>query len=439
MNRFFENRLLLVVSHFVLGYALTFSLLPKLYGLAVLIIPCFLIISNKNRNEEALIAASYLVGAEVFIRMTGGYILYETGKYGVAIFLFLGLLVGRSKFKPSIVFVFYILLLLLGIVFTSVPEGESIRKAIIFNLSGPILLGFCAFYFYKRDISLRQVLNCLLFMLLPILSMTSYLFFRTPDITEIVFGATANFDTSGGFGPNQVATILGVGIFITVLLILFKRKISGFLIVDFFILIYIVYRGLLTFSRGGIVTAAIALIAFLFFYSLSRKKVIKLVFRITSISFFMLIAIWLYTSNITGGMLDNRYTGKNSIGKQKKDISSGRIAILEEQLNSFYESPLVGIGVGNGKYKRKESAKKVTEASHNEVGRLIEEHGLVGLLSLILLFGNPMLFFHRSTYLQKAFIAAFFLFWLLTIGHSAMRVAFPSFIYGLCLIRLKDE
>lgn len=436
MKELLRNRLVLVLGHFALGYALTFSLIPKLFGLAVLIIGSFYIINNKNRNQEALLAASYLVGAEVLIRMTGGYILYETGKYGVALFLLLGLIVGNNKFKPNVIFIFYVLLLMLGIVFTYVPEGQSIRNEIVFNLSGPILLGFCAFYFYKREFHLEKILEGLFFMLLPVLAMTSYLYFRTPDLEEIVFGTAANFDTSGGFGPNQVATILGLGIYATALLILFKKKLSGFLLFDVFIFVYIVYRGFLTFSRGGIITAVIALISFLIFYSISIKDGKKFILRVSVISVFMFVGIWLYTSNITGGMLDNRYAGKNARGIQKKDISSGRIAILEEQLASFYESPITGIGVGNGKYKRKFASKKVTAASHNELGRLIEEHGIIGLFSMVILFILPSQMFIRKSNLERAFLVSYFLFWLLTISHSAMRVAFPSFIFGLCLINL---
>ena len=62
-----------------------------------------------------------------------------------------------------------------------------------------------------------------------------------------------------------------------------------------------------------------------------------------SVSFGLFIAIWLYTSNITGGMISNRYAGKNAKGIQKKDISAGRGAIFEAQLESFYESPFFGI------------------------------------------------------------------------------------------------
>ena len=132
--------------------------------------------------------AAYIASGEVFLRMTKAYFLYETGKYAVILFLTMGFLLGPFKQKFASQYVFYVLLLQLGIVFTSVPEGESIRKAIVFNLSGPICLGIAALYFYKRPISNKNLKEGFFFMLLPICSMIVYLYFRTPDLKEIVFG-----------------------------------------------------------------------------------------------------------------------------------------------------------------------------------------------------------------------------------------------------------
>ena len=40
--------------------------------------------------------------------------------------------------------------------------------------------------------------------------MTTYLFLYTPSIKSVLSGTGSNFATSGGFGPNQVSTILGL-------------------------------------------------------------------------------------------------------------------------------------------------------------------------------------------------------------------------------------
>ena len=59
-----------------------------------------------------------------------------------------------------------------------------------------------------------ELLNLLLLIGLPIISMTVYVSLYTPDIKSVLTGTESNSDLSGGFGPNQVATILGLGMFI---------------------------------------------------------------------------------------------------------------------------------------------------------------------------------------------------------------------------------
>ena len=430
-----NNRLLFLGIHIIIGYLSTFSFFPKVFTGIIFLIAIPLIFINNNKNEEAFLFSAYLVSAEVFLRMTNGLILYETGKYGVILFLLLGIFVGKFKQKFSVSLAFYLLLLLLGIVFTRVPEGEYIRKAIAFNLSGPFVLGIAGLYFYKRVIYKEDILNALFFMLLPLISMVTYLYFKTPNLREIVFGGVANFAASGGFGPNQVSTALGLGVFIIPVLILLKKRITGHLLLDVFVLFYFIYRALLTFSRGGLITGVVAIISFVIFYSLFKKLSLGAFISYTGLTAVFIVSIWLYTSDITGGMLDNRYAGKNAKGVQKEDITSGRGEILNEQIASFLDNPL-GIGVGNGKYKRQGAFGHVTAASHNEVGRLIEEHGIIGFVILLLLLGLPLLNFWRGDNYNRAFTTAFYLLWFLTINHSAMRIAFPGFIYGLSLINI---
>ena len=434
-----HNKLLWIGIHLIIGFLATFSGFPKTFGTLIICIGFLVIIFSKNKDEEALYMASYIAGIEVFLRMTKGLISYEMGKYGVMAFLVTGLLIGPSKHKNTVTYVIYILLLFLGIVFTQVPDGESIRKAIVFNLSGPLVIGISALYLYKRTISKDQLFDTLFFLVLPVFSMVSYMYVRTPDLSEIVFGGSSLGVTSGGFGPNQVATILGFGIFCVALFIFLKIKLTGYIFLDVVILAYFAYRGLLTFSRGGVITGGVAFIVASVLFIIYQKGSIKSILKYISLLGVFLFSIWIYTSDVTGGMLNNRYAGKNANGTRKVDATSGRGEVLAMQLESFKEAPVFGIGVGNGKYKRQLSDKTVTAASHNETSRLIEEHGLVGIIILVLLLAVPLARFYQSNYDQRAFIAAFLVFWFLTINHSAMRIAFPGFMYALSLIQISDN
>jgi O-antigen ligase len=109
--------------------------------------------------------------------------------------------------------------------------------------------------------------------------------------------------------------------------------------------------------------------------------------------------------------------------------------LFKSELDNFYEHPFFGIGVGGSKYDRLEE-EGVVAASHNEVSRLLSEHGMIGLIVLILLIFIPARHILSQPYLARAFLSAFLLFWFLTINHSAMRIAFPAFIYGLSLINI---
>jgi len=432
------GRLILAIFHLALGVLLLIGIVAKVYSTLIVAFGILFIIKSKNEHNEAALWSTYLVGAEVLFRMSGGMFFYELPKYAVLLFLVTGLYVEREKHHISITYLIYILLLLIGIAFSNIPFNESIRKAIAFNLSGPILLGVSAIYFYKRKISLQKLLSMLFYMALPILSMLSLLYFKTPDIKSIAFGSSANFAASGGYGPNQVATILGLGTFIFGVYLILKKRFSSFFFIDVFIFMYVVFRGLITFSRGGMVTAFIAIACFLFFYMLSTENKIKDFIKYVGILFIMGIALWIYAANATGGMLINRYANKTAKGIAKKDISTGRVKIFKSELGEFMEHPFFGIGVGSGKFYREETMDREV-ASHNEISRLLGEHGVIGLGILVLLIVVPLKNMKNQSPLAKAFLGSFFLFWFLTINHSAMRIAFPGFIYGLSLITLKID
>ncbi|MEN8765429.1 O-antigen ligase family protein [Wenyingzhuangia sp.] len=434
-----KNRLLLVVLHLLCGFFLTLSFIPKLVAILVMFYAIVDITKSKNDNHQAFLWASYFVSAEVLLRMTGGTISWEMVKYVTIIFLSIGILVERQSREFPVLFWLYILLLLLGISFSEIPAGESLRKAIVFNLSGPITLGVSAMYFYRRVVDYHRFKEILFFSLLPILSMLTLLYFRAPSLKELTFGSSANFVASGGFGPNQVSTALGFGLFLFATLLLLRGKITGFIYIDIFLLFYLTYRGLLTFSRGGMLTGFLAFVLFSIFYLIGKHKLVSL-FKYLGIMSLFFLTIWLYSSNVTGGRLSNRYLGKDYMGVQNKDITTGRLAIMRDQLNAFLEHPFFGLGVGSGKYSRlDEYDQTITIVSHNEITRLLEEHGLIGLFSLLLLFYAVMDNFRQQDIRYKGFVLGFATLWFLTISHSAMRIAFPGFVYGLSLIRFYDS
>lgn len=436
MRDYFKNtRFLLVLFHLILGVLLLNNGFSRLYSPLIVLIGFVIVLKSKNNQEQAAMWSAYLAGSDVLFRMSGGMIFHELHKYGIALYLITALIVERKRSNINPIFIFYILLLLIGITFSDIPYPESVRKAIAFNLSGPISLGISALYFYKRQFSVDKLLNILYCLTLPIITMLSLLYFKTPDIKDIAFGGSANFVASGGYGPNQVSTILGVGAFVFIAHLLFKKRYTAFLFLDVFLIIYLFYRGLLTFSRGGLITAVAAILFFATLFIYSKKDRARSILKYVGIVSFFGIALWLYTVDATGGMLENRYTNKNASGIKKKDVTTGRSKIFDSELAGLYENPIFGMGVGTGKFKRLENTGHVI-ASHNEMSRLLGEHGMIGVLILSMLIFIPIINAWSQPVYAKAFLGAFFIFWFLTINHSAMRVSFPGFIYGLSLIRI---
>lgn len=146
--------------------------------------------------------------------------------------------------------------------------------------------------------------------------------------------------------------------------------------------------------------------------------------------------MWLYSAVQTEGLITNRYSNKDAAGELETDITTGRAELIETELQGFYDNPVMGVGVGKARDFRSAEAGTIT-ASHNEISRLLSEHGLLGLAAILILIFVPILFWFK--FKNNYYFLAFLAFWFLTINHSAMRIALPGFVYGLALLYIVDE
>jgi hypothetical protein len=408
----------------------------KIYGYSIFIFGIYYIIKKQNRNNEALIAAAYVVGSEVFLRMTGGNPLYEISKYGVMVFIVIGMYYSGFS-RGAIPYWVFLLLLVPGVVLstTALNFDTNIRKAIAFNISGPVCLGLASLYTFRRKIGLEQMNIILLSMGLPIISCMVYLTLFTPNIQEVITGTESNFQTSGGYGPNQVATILGLGMFIFFSRVILDSKTKLQIIINLIIAFNITYRGMLTFSRGGMITGflmIILLLVFLYFKSNYGGRV-KLNYIIVFLVFAMM-ATWTYTSFQTGGLINKRYSNQDAAGRVKKSQFTGREDVARNEISTFLKNPLFGVGVGKGVEVR-ENETGIFILSHDEITRMLAEHGSLGVLALVILFFTPLILYLENKF--NMFLLCFVAFWFLTINHAAMRTAAPAFVYSLSLLNVQ--
>ncbi len=432
-----KTYLFLILLHAVLGMLVFIvPFVAKLYGYAVFFLGIYYVVKKQNANNECLQVAAYVVGSEIILRMTGGNISYEFSKYEVIIFLFLGMYFkgfSRSAFP----YWFFLFLLIPGIIMSTfvLNFNTNIKNAIGFNISGPICLAFASLYTYRRRISLAQMNSILLCVGLPIVSCTVYLIFYTPNVRDVITGTQSSFETSGGFGPNQVATFLGLGMFIFFSRIILESKNTFLVVLNLIIALNIGYRGMVTFSRGGMITGffmIVMLLLFLYFKSNSTGKV-KLSYIFIIIAFAMM-AIWSYSSYQTGGLIDKRYANQDAAGRAKQSQFTGREDVAQNEINMFFKNPILGVGVGKGvEIREQEIGIKVV--SHDEITRMLAEHGSLGLIGLLILIITPFVLFVENKF--NMYLICFVVFWFLTINHAAMRTAAPAFIYSLALLNVQ--
>lgn len=427
----------LVFLHILLGVLIFIeSKLAIPYGIAILAISFLLVLKTENNHNQVLYVAAYAVGSEVILRMTGGYVLFEIAKYSIVIYMIMGIYFSGFS-KNSFPYWIFLIILIPGVIIgaSTLNLDASVRKQISFNISGEVCLGISAIYCYQRNVTLKEINNILLSILLPLITTITFMFLYAPSVREVVTGTDSNFATSGGYGPNQVSTIIGLGVFIMFTRVVFYSQEKWTKRINIFLLFLFTFRGLVTFSRGGMYCALIMVIILIIILftvvkrSSKNKIIMMIIFSIVSVS-----VIWGYSSLETGGMINKRFANQDAAGRVKASRLSGREAIIENEIELFLDNPIMGIGVGKGKEYRQEELKDVTATSHNEVSRMLAEHGSFGIFALLILGLTPLALYINNR--QHIYLLPLLIFWLLTINHAAMRLAAPAFVYALSLLHI---
>jgi len=425
-----------------LGLAVALLFNPRLstiFSVIIIIYGVFRIFNKKNVDGFAHIVAAYIVGIEVLFRMNSGGFGYEYGKYATMLFLILGILVGKYKKKIPNVFVVFILLMFPSLFFAEYSSFEFARQMVSFNVAGPICLGVAAIYFYQRKISIVEFRKILLALLYPIVAMTFFVYFRSGSLEDVKFTTESNFLTSGGFGPNQVSTIFGLGILIIGIAYFLNIRLFRIRYLDTFLLLMFLVRGLATFSRGGMLAPIVAIIICLIVMTLTnpnfQKRIGKVVYAFLVIFVLGFMGFY-YVNEVSGGLLEMRFKGESMYNKEKNNMFSGREEIFSEDLEIFKDNVLTGVGPGLAGEKREEMT-GIMAAAHIEYSRLLAEHGIFGMIAILIIILVPIkVFFQLKSTDDKILLILCVVFVYVTLGHAAMRTAAPGFIFGLAFINI---
>ncbi len=419
----------LVVFHILLALAMhRFSMVSTVHAIGAVFIGLFWAGGGRNMERTAYLGA-YIAGSEILWRMTKADVFWEYGKYAMSL-VFLCSLFSRGFKRVPFPILFFLLLIPSSFLGASVNIPLHIlRKILSFNLSGPFALMAAVLFFSRIKFRPDQLHHLFFAYLAPAIGIAAIAFFDIYTAEKIEFTTESNFLTSGGFGPNQISGALSLGALFSYFLLLDPniRKFSRLFIT--FIGIFLLIQCVLTFSRGGLYFAAAGASAASFFLiqnSRIRNRIISVMILMAALSTYIVIP---RLAKFTGGALLERFESTDLTHRQ--DIIQSDLQIWKEH---FY----FGVGAGQARYHRKNLRGRI--AAHTEFTRLLAEHGMFGLGALLLLILMGLTFFKRAKTIKgKALSASTFVWSFMYMAGYAMRVAAPSFVFGLAALSLLPD
>ncbi len=229
---------------------------------------------RRNLVKVAYVGA-YLTGAEVLWRMTQVPLPWEFGKYATAA-IFVLAMVRNQRFKIPVMPYLYLALLLISVPLTIMGAySYETRGLISFYLSGPLALACCSWFFSSLKLSTGQLQRVFLGLIGPVTGVATLTLFARVTAANIEFTSESNKITSGGFAPNQVSAVLGLGAFLALMLVLSGKLRQRFLM--FVVTLFLAAQSAMTFSRGGLYMALGAGCTAFFLLSRDRESRIKIV------------------------------------------------------------------------------------------------------------------------------------------------------------------
>jgi hypothetical protein len=417
------TRLMFLLVHVPLAFLFReLPILSTVHAYLTLAIGVFIALTAKD-TRKIIPVVTYILGAEVLWRMTNANVFWEFAKYAVVLILLLSLFRFR-KLEHIFLPAFYFLLLIPSSWGTVETFGftNTTKNAISFNLSGPLAACVCMIFFLQIKADFKKYNAWLWSAIFPIVGILSLAVYDTVTANEIQFFGESLYITSGGFGPNQVSAILGLGAMFLILIAIQKEGGNRFWILC--LSLVVMTQTILTFSRGGVLNILIALPLALVHLLGSPSKLVK---GILVFLFIFLIAFFFILPELeafTGGALETRYSDFGT---------TGRLEMVEADLDLWKQYPLFGVGTGISMYLRRVNPGL---AAHTEYSRMIAEHGIPGIFSLaILVILVITTYFKAPNAFTRATVVAMLAWSVLQMSHNAMRLAAPGVVLGMAMVQ----
>ena len=360
--------------------------------------------------HRVVYVVSYLIGAEVLWRMAGARVPWEFGEY--AAIALLGGAIVRLGVRPRTAGppVTYFLLLLPSVWLTLAQrDASAARGEVSFNLAGPFLLTVACIFFDRVSVSAFDIRGAALAMLAPTISVAMLIGWRTYFLASATFGQGSNFESSGGFGPNQVSAALGLGAMVALGCAAAGGQVLLSRMLFFAIALLLWAQSALTFSRGGLYGSLLAcIIAGICMLGQRRHR------RRAAVAGVLVVAgVWYLLPRLetfTSGALGRRLESTDPTLRDQLVVTD-----LQVWMKNF----VWGLGPGGSSAYHVEGT-----AAHTEYTRLLAEHGALGLVALCLLALIVLQRYKAAWPRDRRALAAALLTWsLLFMMHSATRIA----------------
>jgi O-antigen ligase len=393
-----------------------------------------LVLAAVSKRVDRIFAITvYASLCDLFWRMTGSKAPWEFSKYLLIVGSVAILLRFARPWTRAAIPITFLACLVPGLVMTVMSNGVVEGKDQIADFGlGAIALGVAVLAFRQLVISETEGWNLGWIMLAPIMTALAITLRSSLRLGVDAFNGESSFAATGGFGPNQVSSALGLGILICVLLALQRRgaQYLGILVGLGFLLTWATF---VTFSRGGLYTVVIAGGALLLVGVWSRGHRFRsgVTIAVAVVGLFMMYSS---VNDFSGSWLDTRYEGGN-----RAEATTGRSDLVEQDVGIFLAHPIWGVGIGGSdRYHR--LAGHVDPVTHTEQARLLAEHGLFGLTGIGLLLAMAVGGFRESrSQWNRMFVVATFAWGFTTMLHAATRLGAVSLLIALSQLRIEPD
>jgi hypothetical protein len=416
--------LLFLALHVPLAFVVSLHpVFATAHALLVLAVGVWAVASRPLDDHVKLLVAGYIAGSEVLWRMSEARVFYEFGKYAVVLILGLAVLRRyRNRRLPGIP-VFYFLYLLPAVMPWVGGAFGTARRRISFTLSGPLSLAVSSLYFAGRPVDPDEREDLAVAVVGPVVATAVLIAWALITAgSSLRFGRTSLQNAVIGWGANQVSNVLALGAVFCWLWSIGEGTLSWIRFLGLALISGLLILAIVTFSRGGVFTAALAMAVTLPFVlrgQQNRRFVVLAVLCLLG-AFAFLVYPWLV--GLTGGMVIDRYGNLDT---------TDRLELALSEIQIWLDHPM-GVGVGRARSYVNQYLLDHDLMAHVEYTRLLAEHGILGLVAFALLVGGAVAQYIRADGLEaKAWTVALLCYAFLYMAHSSMRTVAPGLLYGI--------